>query len=113
MVKVYSKNKVPQVIFSGKISRSFICPSLNNSEQEFKKNICFKIIGSDHTLNVGFFFGLCAFGQDMIWQKASKNLKPAHITPLHIKDSYKPVSILPSLSKIIEKYIYTSMSQFF
>ena len=72
MVKVYSKNKVPQVIFSGKISRSFICPSLNNSEQEFQKNICLKIIGSGHTLNVGFFFGLCAFGQDMDLTKCLK-----------------------------------------
>ena len=44
------KNKVPQLFFKEKISRSFTYTLLNNSEQKFQKNICFKIIGSHHTL---------------------------------------------------------------
>ena len=46
-------------------------------------------------------------------------LKHADITPLHkkgkkyIKGNYRPVSILPNLSKIFEKCMFEQMSQFF
>ena len=48
-----------------------------------------------------------------------RNLKPADITPAHkkgkkdMKDNYRPVSILPNLSKIFEKLMFKEMSQFF
>ena len=38
------KKQGSSAFISGKISRSFIYSSLNNSEQKFQKNICFKII---------------------------------------------------------------------
>ena len=47
------------------------------------------------------------------------NLKNANITPIHKKDSretvsnYRPVSILPNLSKIYEKCMYKQISKFF
>ena len=47
-----------------------------------------------------------------------KNLKLADIKPLHRKDekdikgNCRPVTILPNLSKIFEKCIFTQMSQF-
>ena len=47
------------------------------------------------------------------------NLKNANITPIHKKDSretvsnYRPVSILPNLSKIYEKCMYKQISEFF
>ena len=40
-----------QLFFGEKIGRSFIYLSLNNYEQNFKKSIYFKIIGSHHTLS--------------------------------------------------------------
>ena len=48
-----------------------------------------------------------------------RNLKLADITPAHkkgkkdMKDNYRPVSILPNLSKIFEKLMFKEMSQFF
>ena len=47
------------------------------------------------------------------------NLKKANITPVHKKDSreneanYRPVSILPNISKIYEKSMYKQISDFF
>ena len=43
-------------------------------------------------------------------------LKSADMTPLRKKgkkDSYRPVSILPTLSKCFEKYMFTQMSAYF
>ena len=51
-LRFIKKNKVPQLFLGGKISKSFIYPSRNNSEQKFQKNICFKIIGSHHTYDM-------------------------------------------------------------
>ena len=51
--------------------------------------------------------------------KFPENLKLADITPAYkkgkkdIKGNYRPVSILPNLSKIFEKQIFKQMSQFF
>ena len=48
-----------------------------------------------------------------------KTLKYADITPLYkkgkkdIKGNYRPVSILPNLSKIFEKCAFEKLSQFF
>ena len=48
-----------------------------------------------------------------------QNLKLADITRAHkkgkkdMKDNYRPVSILPNLSKIFEKLMFKEMSQFF
>ena len=48
-----------------------------------------------------------------------ENLKHADITPLYKKDkkdikgNYRPVTILPNLSKIFEKCMFEQMSQFF
>ena len=51
--------------------------------------------------------------------KFPENLKLADITPTYkkgkkdIKGNYRPVSILPNLSKIFEKHIFKQMSHFF
>ena len=51
--------------------------------------------------------------------KFPENLKTADITPAYkkgkkyIKENYRPVSILPNLSKIFEKHIFKQMSHFF
>ena len=62
---------------------------------------------------------LCvSFNSSIKSRKFPKNLKFADITPLQkkgkkdIKGNYRPVSILPNLSKIFEKCIFTQMSQF-
>ena len=45
--------------------------------------------------------------------------KHSDITPLYkkgkkdVKGNYRPVSVLPNLSKIFEKYMFEQMSQFF
>ena len=47
------------------------------------------------------------------------SLKQADIKPIHKKDSrsdkenYRPVSILPNLSKIYERCLYTQMNKYF
>ena len=47
------------------------------------------------------------------------SLKQADIKPIYKKDSrnenenYGPVSILPNLSKIYERYLYTQMNKYF
>ena len=46
-------------------------------------------------------------------------LKHADVTPLHkncnksLKENYKPVSILPTLSKVFERSMFKQMSSFF
>ena len=59
---------------------------------------------------------LCvSFNSSIKSKNFKKNLKLADITPLHKKGkkgNYRPVSILPNLSKIFEKCIFTQMSQF-
>ena len=43
-------------------------------------------------------------------------LKSADVTPLRTKgkkDNYRPASILPTLSKCFEKYMFTQMSAYF
>ena len=48
-----------------------------------------------------------------------ENLKYADVTPLYkkgkkdVKDNYRPVSILPNLSKIFEKCMFKQITQFF
>ena len=63
---------------------------------------------------------LCAnFSSSVKSGKFQKNLKLADITPLHekgkkdIKSNYRPVSILPNFSKILENCVFTQMLQFF
>ena len=63
---------------------------------------------------------LCAsFNSSIKSKKFPNNLKIADITSLHkkgngdVKGNYRPVSILPNLSKVFEKSIFTQMSQFF
>ena len=62
---------------------------------------------------------LCvSFNSSIKSRKFPKNLKLADITPLHkkgkidIKSNYRPVSILPNFSKILDKCILKQMSLF-
>ena len=51
--------------------------------------------------------------------KFHKELKKADIAPVHKKKSelskvnYRPISILPNISKVYERYLYDQMSEFF
>ena len=63
---------------------------------------------------------LCSsFNSSIKLSKFSENLKQADITPAYkkgkkdIKGNYRPVSILPNLSKVFEKLMFKQMSQFF
>ena len=81
-----------------------------------KLNIPLKIVME----NIDIFsdFLSVSFNSSIKSKNFKKNLKLADITPLHnkgkknIKGNYRPVSILPNLSKIFEKCIFTQMSQF-
>ena len=63
---------------------------------------------------------LCSsFNSSIKLSKFPENLKQADITPAYkkgkkdIKGNYRPVSILPNLSKVFEKLMFKQMSQFF
>ena len=63
---------------------------------------------------------LCSsFNSSIKLSKILENLKQAHITPAYkkgkkdVKGNYRPVSILPNLSKVFEKLMFKQMSQFF
>ena len=63
---------------------------------------------------------LCSFINDLIKSFTFQScLKEADIIPIHKngkkdkKESYRPVSILPVLSKIFEKIMFIQMSAFF
>ena len=71
--------------------------------------------------NVDIFsdFVCTSFNSSINMSKFPKNLKLADITSAYkkgkndIKGNYRPVSILPNLSKIFEKHIFKQMSRFF
>ena len=71
--------------------------------------------------NVDIFsdFVCTSFNSSINVSKFPENLKLADITPTYkkgkkdIKGNYRPVSILPNLSKIFEKHIFKQMSHFF
>ena len=71
--------------------------------------------------NVDIFsdFVCTSFSSSINMSKFPENLKLADITPAYkkgkkdIKGNYRPVSILPNLSKIFEKHIFKQMSHFF
>ena len=63
---------------------------------------------------------LCSsFNSSIKLSKFPENLKQADITPAYkkgkkdVKGNYRPVSILPNLSKVFEKLMFKQMSQFF
>ena len=64
-------------------------------------------------------FVCASFNSSINTSKFPENLKLADITPAYkkgkkdIKGNYRPVSILPNLSKIFEKQIFKQMSHFF
>ena len=64
-------------------------------------------------------FLCCSFNNSIKLSISPEILKHADITPLYkkgkkdIKGNYRPVSILPNLSKIFEKCMFEQMSQFF
>ena len=63
-------------MFSGKISKSSIYPSLDNSEQKFQKNVFFKVIGPRHTLilqKLIWFVRTCGEFDDLDYLAAFKN----------------------------------------
>ena len=71
--------------------------------------------------NVDIFsnFVCTSFNSSINMSKFPENLKLGNITPAykkgkkHIKENYRPESILSNLSKIFEKHIFKQMSHFF
>ena len=59
------------------------------------------------------------FNNSAVWSNFPQCLKIADITTLNkkgkrnLKENYRPVTILPNLSKIYEKIMFTQMTKFF
>ena len=70
-------------------------------------------------VDISWDFVCASFDSSMNMSKFPENLKLTDFTPAykkgkkHIKGNYRPVSILPNLSKILEEHIFKQMSHFF
>ena len=91
--------------------------NLNNKKASQNSDIPTKIIKENSDI---FGRALCSFINDSIKSFTFPSyLKEADITPIHKKDkkdkkeNYRPVSILPFLSKIFERSIFIQRSTFF
>ena len=90
---------------------------LNKNKASQKSDIPTKIIHDNVDLFADFIVG--SLKGTIKTSIFSSCLKLADITPLHKKgrkdnkENYRPVSILPTLSKIFEKILFEQMSVFF
>ena len=87
----------------------------NNATQQY--DICIKILKENSEI---FSYILCHnFNNSQFSKVFPISLKKADITPVYKKDekflknNYRPVSILPSVSKIYERYIYDQINNYF
>ena len=76
-----------------------------------------KLIKSNKELFSHFIYH--HFNNSLFSSNFSSNLKAADILPTHIKkdqtdiENYRPISILPTLSKIYERWMYDKMYKYF
>ena len=110
-IKEKAKNEVDKDKIKKEINR------LNKNKASQKSDIPTKIIHDNVDLFADFIVG--SLKGTIKTSIFSSCLKLADITPLHKKgrkdnkENYRPVSILPTLSKIFEKILFEQMSVFF
>ena len=97
------------------IEKEILKLDVNKASQSF--DIPMKVLKENGDIFSSF---LCnSFNNTIKLSTFPEILKHADITPLYkkgknvIEGNYRPVSILPNLSKIFEKYMFEQMSQFF
>ena len=89
--------------------------SLDTSKSTQSDDIPFKIIRDNADIFANFI--LQSFNKCIIDGKFPDQLKKADVSPVfkkgnhNDKTNYRPVSILPSLSKIYERFIYNQINQ--
>ena len=91
--------------------------NLDTSKATQKSDLPAKIIKENSAIFAPFLFGSVNSTIDLT--NFPKNLKSADITPAYKKNSrndktnYRPISILPNLSKVFENILYKQISEFF
>ena len=97
------------------IEKEILKLDANNASQS--SDIPIKIVKEN--IDVFSDFLCSSFNSSLKLSKFPENLKQADITPAYkkgkkdVKGNYRPVSILPNLSKVFEKLMFKQMSQFF
>ena len=111
----FEANVKIKAIDQKQIEKEILMLNLNKASQS--SNIPIKVKKNNNDIFNNFFCN--SFKNSIKLLTFPEILKHADITPLYkkgkkdIKGNYRPVSILPNLSKIFEKCMFEQMSQFF